>query len=72
VNQNPDEVARIGNLNAIAPVRLAIAVAPRFTQAGHGAIVNVGSVVSLMPEYGSAVYGATKAVHPLSKPESSR
>jgi len=61
VDQNPDEVARIVNLNATAPVRLASAVAPRFADAGEGAIVNIGSVVGLMPERGSTVYGATKA-----------
>ena len=61
VDQNPDEVARIVSLNAMAPVRLASAVAPRFAQAGQGAIVNIGSVVGLAPEYGSTVYGATKA-----------
>ncbi|MGH9496909.1 MAG: SDR family NAD(P)-dependent oxidoreductase [Candidatus Sulfotelmatobacter sp.] len=42
-----------------APVRLASAVAPRFAQAGQGAIVNIGSVIGLAPEYGSTVYGAT-------------
>lgn len=61
VDQNADEIARIVNLNATAPVRLASAVAPRFAQAGQGAIVNIGSVVGLSPEYGSTVYGATKA-----------
>lgn len=61
VDQNPDEVARIVNLNATAPIRLASAVAPRFAQAGQGAIVNIGSVVGLMPERGWTVYGATKA-----------
>jgi short-subunit dehydrogenase len=61
VDQSPDDVARIVSLNAMAPVRLASAVAPRFAQAGEGAIVNVGSVVGLSPEYGSTVYGATKA-----------
>lgn len=61
VDQSPDEVARIVTLNAMAPVRLASAVAPRFAQAGEGAIVNIGSVVGLSPEYGSTVYGATKA-----------
>jgi hypothetical protein len=34
VDQYPDEVARIVNLNAMVPVRLASAVAPRFAQAG--------------------------------------
>lgn len=61
VNQNPDEVARIVSLNAMAPIRLASAVAPRLAQAGQGAIVNIGSVIGLAPEYGSTVYGATKA-----------
>jgi hypothetical protein len=60
-DQSPEEIARIVNLNATAPVRLASAVAPRFAQAGQGAIVNIGSVVGLLPEYGSTVYGATKA-----------
>src|SRR4029453_10436629 len=49
------------NLNAMAPARLASAVARRFAQAGQGAIVNISSVVGLAPEYGSTVYGATKA-----------
>jgi len=61
VDQSPDEVARIVSLNATVPVRLASAVAPRFVQAGQGAIVNIGSVVGFLPEYGSTVYGATKA-----------
>ena len=61
VDQNPDEMARIVSLNATVPLRLASAVAPRFAQAGQGAIVNIGSVVGLVPEYGSTVYGATKA-----------
>jgi uncharacterized protein len=61
VDQSPDDVARIVSLNAMAPVRLASAVAARFAKSGKGAIVNIGSVVGLSPEYGSTVYGATKA-----------
>lgn len=60
-DQSPEEIARIVSLNATAPARLASAVAPRFAQAGEGTIVNIGSVVGLSPEYGSTVYGATKA-----------
>jgi short-subunit dehydrogenase len=60
-DQSPQEIARIVSLNATAPARLASAVAPRFAQACQGAIVNIGSVVGLSPEYGSTVYGATKA-----------
>jgi uncharacterized protein len=61
VDQSPDDIARIVSLNATAPVRLAAAVAPRFAKAGGGSIINIGSVVGLMPEYGATVYGATKA-----------
>jgi uncharacterized protein len=61
VDQSPNEVARIVSLNAMVPVRLASAVAPRFAEASQGAIVNIGSVIGLSPEYGSTVYGATKA-----------
>lgn len=61
VEQATDDVARLVALNTTALVRLANAVAPRFTQAGVGVIVNIGSVVGLAPELGMTVYGATKA-----------
>ena len=61
VEQATDDVARLVALNTTALVRLANAVAPRFTQASEGAIVNIGSVVGLAPELGMTVYGATKA-----------
>jgi short-subunit dehydrogenase len=62
LGQSADDVTRIVNLNAMAPLRLAHAVAARFVKAGAGSIINIGSVVGLIPEYGSTVYGATKAV----------
>ena len=61
VDQGPDAVADLIGLNVTALTRLASAVAPRFVAAGAGAIVNIGSVVGLVPEFGMAVYGATKA-----------
>ena len=61
LHQTTDEVTRIINLNTTALARLASAVAPRFAKAGDGAIINISSVVALAPEYGSTVYGATKA-----------
>lgn len=61
VEQATDDVARIVALNTTALVRLASAIAPRLAQAGEGAIVNIGSVVGLAPEFGMSVYGATKA-----------
>ena len=61
LDQSTDDVTRIVNLNSMALLRLAHAVAPRFAKVGAGSIINIGSVVGLIPEYGSTVYGATKA-----------
>ncbi|AFL50598.1 short-subunit dehydrogenase [Sinorhizobium fredii] len=61
VEQATDDVERIVSLNTTALVRLASAVAPRLTGAGEGAIINIGSVVGVAPEFGMTVYGATKA-----------
>lgn len=61
LQQSADSIERLVALNTTALTRLAAAVAPRFTQAGTGAIVNIGSIVGLAPEFGSTVYGATKA-----------
>jgi short-subunit dehydrogenase len=61
IEQTPDANGRLVALNTTALVRLASAVAPRFVQAGTGAIINIGSVVGLAPELGMSVYGATKA-----------
>jgi len=59
--QSPDQVAQLIALNVTAPARLAAAIVPRLAAAGHGAIVNLASVVGLAPEFGMSVYGATKA-----------
>ena len=61
VQQSPDSIDRLVMLNTTVPTRLAAAVAPRFAQAGQGAIVNIGSVVGFAPELGMTIYGATKA-----------
>jgi len=61
IEQSIESVANLVALNTTALVRLASAIAPRLAQAGDGAIVNIGSVVGLAPEYGMSVYGATKA-----------
>ncbi|MCX9151695.1 SDR family NAD(P)-dependent oxidoreductase [Pseudomonas sp. TB1-B1] len=63
IEQSTDSVAQLVTLNTTALVRLASAIAPRLAQAGDGdgAIINIGSVVGLAPEFGMTVYGATKA-----------
>lgn len=61
VDQSVEDMTRLVALNATALVRLSGAIAPRLAEAGEGAIVNIGSVVGLAPEFGMTVYGATKA-----------
>jgi len=61
IEQSTDSVAQLVALNTTALVRLASAIAPRLAKAGEGAIINIGSVVGLAPEFGMSVYGATKA-----------
>jgi len=61
IDQTAEANERLIALNTTALVRLASAVAPRFAKAGEGAIVNIGSVVGLAPEFAMTVYGATKA-----------
>ncbi|MDO6385308.1 SDR family oxidoreductase [Uliginosibacterium sp. 31-12] len=61
VQQSPESIENLIALNTTAPTRLAAAVAARFARSGSGAIVNIGSVVGLAPEFGMSIYGATKA-----------
>jgi len=57
IEQSTDSVAQLIALNTTALVRLASAIAPRLSKAGDGAIINIGSVVGLAPEFGMTVYG---------------
>lgn len=61
LQQTPEAIETQIALNVTALTRLAAAVAPRLAQAGAGSIVNIGSVVGFAPEFGVAIYGATKA-----------
>lgn len=61
LDQSAENVAQLISLNVTAVARLASAVSPRFSRAGEGAIINIGSAVALVPEFGFSVYGATKA-----------
>ncbi|MEO4002079.1 SDR family oxidoreductase [Mesorhizobium sp. CAU 1732] len=55
------DVERLVSLNTTALLRLSHAAAGNFVAAGQGTIVNISSVVGLVPEFGQSVYGATKA-----------
>ena len=61
LEQTAQSLTTIIALNTTALTRLASAIAPLLVQAGEGAIVNIGSVVGLAPEFGQSVYAATKA-----------
>ena len=60
-DQNPDDVARLVAVNVGAVTTLAQTAARRFAQSGKGAVINVSSVVGLIPEFGQAAYAASKA-----------
>ncbi|NRH26627.1 SDR family oxidoreductase [Pseudomonas sp. MS19] len=48
-------------LNIVALTQLSAAAASAFSAAGRGAIINIASVVALLPEMFNAVYSASKA-----------
>ena len=56
-----DAIDRLIQLNVTAVTRLAQAASSAFVPRDRGTIINLGSVVGLMPEFQSPVYGATKA-----------
>ncbi len=58
---NGDELERLIALNITALVRLSNAVVPGFVQRKAGCLVNLSSVVALMPGQFNANYGASKA-----------
>jgi short-subunit dehydrogenase len=57
----PDAAEALIELNVIAATRLAITAGNAFAQRGEGAIINIASVVALLPGRISGVYSATKA-----------
>ncbi len=48
-------------LNVAAVTLLSGAVAPRFVAQGEGAIVNIASVLALVPQFAPGIYSATKS-----------
>ena len=61
LDQSAEDVSNLISLNVTALTRLARAIAPRLAQAGNGAIINLGSIMGLAPEFGMSVYAGAKA-----------
>ncbi len=61
LNSDVDQMEAMIALNVTALTRLTYAAAPAFVARGAGAIINIGSVVGIVPERLNGVYGATKA-----------
>ena len=56
-----DRLDRMVGVNVTALVRLTYAVIPGFVKRGRGVIINIASVLGIVPELYSGVYGASKA-----------
>ena len=56
-----DQMEAMITLNVTALTRLTYAAAPAFVARGGGTIINIGSVVGVVPERLNGVYGASKA-----------
>ena len=61
VASDPDAFDKMIQLNVTTVTRLASAAARNFVPRNSGTIINLASVVGLMPELNMPVYGATKA-----------
>ncbi len=61
LENGPEEISRIIALNIIAPARLAAAAAKIFVAKGHGAVVNIASVLALAPERYDGIYSGSKS-----------
>ncbi|VWB49635.1 SDR family NAD(P)-dependent oxidoreductase [Burkholderia lata] len=58
---DPSAVDTMIRVNVLALTRLSLAAARRCGAAGHGMIVNIGSIVTLMPVPGAGGYSGSKA-----------
>lgn len=61
LDSNVDQMEAIIALNVTALTRLTYAAAPAFVARGGGTIINIGSVVGVVPERLNGVYGGSKA-----------
>ncbi|KPL56072.1 AraC family transcriptional regulator [Prosthecomicrobium hirschii] len=60
-DQTGAAIARLIALNTTSLALLAQAAGARFAAEGRGSIINIASVVGLIPEFAATIYGSTKA-----------
>ncbi|HEY9213602.1 MAG TPA: SDR family oxidoreductase [Ancylobacter sp.] len=61
VGADPAAMDKLLRLNVQVPTLLASAAVGGMLERGHGAIINIASVVALIPEYFPGIYAATKS-----------
>ncbi|MCM2396617.1 SDR family oxidoreductase [Rhizobium sp. S95] len=60
-NADPVALENLLRLNSLVPTLLTAAVLPAMLNRGHGSIINIASVLALLPEYSHGIYAATKS-----------
>jgi short-subunit dehydrogenase len=58
---DPAEMDKLLRLNVLVPTLLTSAVIGGMVDRGNGAIINIASVLALLPEYSRGIYPATKS-----------
>lgn len=58
---DPDQMYKLLRLNVLVPTLLTSAVVGGMVERGGGSIINIASVLALLPEYSPGIYAATKA-----------
>ncbi|MBB5462667.1 SDR family oxidoreductase [Paraburkholderia sp. Cpub6] len=58
---DPTQMHKLLRLNVLAPTLLASAVVGGMVERGSGSIINIASVLALLPEYSHGIYAATKS-----------
>src|SRR5581483_5891087 len=61
VSVDANAVENLIKINVVALTRLCLAVTPRFAARDRGVIVNIGSVIAVIPAPASAAYSGSKA-----------
>jgi uncharacterized protein len=61
VDASPNELENMIRLNVLAPTLLALAAISGFIARGRGTVINISSVLALIPELFNGSYGGTKA-----------